>query len=306
MNLTIIIVTWNNSKEIGNCLQSLGNLPIENEVWVVDNNSSDDTVKIIRDNFPQVNLIANENNSGFAKANNQAIECSKSKYVLVLNPDTVVSEATIPTAIAELEKLPQAGMLGVKILNEDGSLQPSCFPFPSPLINFIEQFGLYRFYSDKSRADKFLSTFWAHNEARRIDWIMGAFMLVRREAIEKAGSLPEQYFMYGEDLDWGFQMRKAGYEVWFTPLATVLHYGNKSGEQLPSKWGIVKRCESKYLFCRSAYGFMAAKFIEFTDFFAQTLRSVLYGLKKNRDKTYQAAFEQQKIVRNTALKSLFK
>lgn len=306
MKLAIIIVTWNSANEIAACLDSLKSAQVQHEIWVVDNNSSDDTVNIVSSQFPDVRLVSNTENVGFAKANNQAIAQTTSDYVLILNPDTLVIEGTVERALEEIEARPQVGLLGVKTLNADRSLQASCFRFPTLRMNVAEQFNLHYLFPLKARGRIFLSTFWDHSTSRSVDWVLGAFMLVKRSAIEKAGNLPEQYYMYGEDLDWCYQICKAGYQVWFASEASLVHYGNKSGEQLSLTWGIQKRTESKYMFCRAAYGVVNAKLIELTDLVGQTLRRALYTIKIRRDPSLRSALEGIKTSQKVAFDHIFR
>ncbi|HEV7699650.1 MAG TPA: glycosyltransferase family 2 protein [Pyrinomonadaceae bacterium] len=306
MTLAVIIVTWNSERVIGACLQSLAAASDEYEVWVVDNNSADATVAIVENEFPRVRLIQNTDNLGFAKANNQAIDKSEASMFLILNPDTVVMPDTISIALKTFEELPDVGMLGVKLLNRDGSLQPSCFRFPGFFVNLAEQLALYRIFDRGRRGRVFLSAFWEHDHKRPVDWIMGAFMLVSRATVEKAGKIPEEYFMYGEDMDWCFRIWQNGMKVWFTPDAGIMHIGNDSGNQMPSEWGVQKRCESKYSFCRRSYGAIVTKFIEFTDMCGHSLRLAFYKLKGSRDETVPMIVDRLKISQRAAVTSLFR
>jgi GT2 family glycosyltransferase len=305
MKLSIVIVTWNSAGQIEGCLSSLRSLQIEHEIWVVDNDSHDGTLGIVSSKFPSTRVIENRANLGFARANNQALERTASDYILLLNPDTVVPEGALEQALIELEARSRAGMLGVRLLNPDMSLQPSCFRFPSPWFNFLEQIGLHKLLPVSLRGRFFLSAFWDHGESRSVDWIMGAFMLIRRSVIEIAGLVPEPYFMYAEDLDWCYQLRRKGFEVWFTKEVSVIHAGNKSAGQLASRWAIEKRADSKYIFCRRAYGRVGAKLIELTDLVAQTIRTPFYRLKASRDPGFRMALETVKISRASASRSFF-
>jgi GT2 family glycosyltransferase len=303
--LEIVIVTWNSRIEIGECLGALEPLPKDWRVSIVDNKSSDETVDFIKRNFPNVNVIANKDNVGFAKANNQVITRTDSDYVLVLNPDAVASVNAVQAAIDKIETLPKAGALGVKILNSDGSLQPSCKRFPSPTLNFVIAFGLHTVLPKSWQTRNILSQYWSHDEERRVDWVMGSFMLVKREAINKVGSIPDEYFLYYEETDWCFQMQRSSYEVWFTPEISIMHHGNKSGEQQPSEWRTSLLYESKYKFFQRNYGRFATKITQATDFAGYTLRKWYYGWSnKNNDdikRKYKSVQLSQSITRQWLL-----
>ena len=293
--LEIVIVTWNSSAEIGECLGALQPLPQNWRVSVVDNNSSDNTVDFIKRNFPNVNVIANQNNVGFAKANNQIIGQTDSDYVLILNPDTVASVNAIQAAIEKIETLPGAGILGVKILNSDGSLQHSCRRFPSPVLNFVVAFGFHTVLPKGWRVENLLSQYWDHDRERQVDWLMGAFMLVRREAINKVGAMPDEYFLYYEETDWCYQIWRGNYEVWFTPEISIMHHGNKSGEQKSSEWRTSLVYESKYKFCRRNYGAAATKIIQATDFAGYTLRKWYYGWSNKNNNENKRKYESMQL-----------
>jgi GT2 family glycosyltransferase len=263
--VAVSIVTWNSAAEIGDCLRSLEELPANWEVWAVDNNSADTTVEFIGNEFPWVKLIANLDNKGFAEANNQVIDRTATDYVLLLNPDTQATVEGLEKALDIIEENSRIGLLGVKLCNDDGSLQTTCFHFPTVWKNFVDALGLHRIYSRERLAEIFASDFFAHDRFRRVDWVKGAFMLVRRAAIEKAGAVPEDYFMFAEDLDFCWQVAHSGFEIWFSPEASVIHKSNKSAGQLPSNWRVERTTLSKYLFCFKNFGALKTRFIQLTD-----------------------------------------
>lgn len=303
--LEIVIVTWNSRAEIGECLGSLEPLPQNWRVSVVDNNSSDKTTDFIKQNFPNVNLIVNQNNVGFAKANNQIITKTDSNYVLLLNPDTVASVSAIQAAIDKIKTFSGAGVLGVKILNNDGSLQHSCKRFPTPFLNFLVAFGFHTILPKSWQTENILSRYWNHDNEKQVDWVMGAFMLVTREAINKAGSISEEYFLYYEETDWCYRMWRANYEVWFTPEISVMHHQNKSGEQKSYEWRTGLKYEGKYKFCRRNYGATATKIIQATDFAGYTLRKWYYGWSSKNNienkRKYESIQLSQSITRRWLL-----
>ena len=268
--VAISIVTWNSSGEIRDCIKSLENLPETWEIWVVDNNSSDGTASIVENDFPNVKLISNKENVGFAAANNQIIEKTQTDYVLLLNPDTVSKTEELLNLLERIEQNAKIGAIGAQLFDVKGNIQIICEHFPYPGINFIQGLGLYRLFSEEWRQEKILGEFFDHQTEREVEWFIGACMLVRREAINKAGPIPEDYFMFAEAMHWCFLMRQHGFEIWFTPKAKILHKQNQSAKQLPPMWRVEKSTLCKYVFCYGQFGWFKTKFIVLTDFFSYT------------------------------------
>lgn len=299
--VAISIVTWNSAGEIGDCLGSLANLPPNWQVWIVDNNSADETVAFIQKEFPFVKLIANSDNKGFAEANNQVVHQTAADYVLFLNPDTQATPGALEKSLQIIEENPRIGILGVRLCNDDGSLQTTCFHYPTFWKNFVDGFGLQRLYSREKTVEMFAGEYFAHDAPREVDWVKGAFMLVRRGAMEKAGAIPEDYFMFAEDLDFCWQIARSGYEVRFSPEATILHKSNKSAGQLPSNWRVERTTLSKYLFCLKNFGFIKGRAIQLTDLF-----SVNYKIFRRRLKDKDSRdIKEWKMFRREILKSVF-
>jgi N-acetylglucosaminyl-diphospho-decaprenol L-rhamnosyltransferase len=269
--LAISIVTWNSENEILECLENLQPLPADWEIWVADNLSSDNTVRAIRENFTHVNVIENKDNLGFAAGNNRIFERTDSDFVLLLNPDTIVSIEAVRAALEEIDSRPKVGVLGIQVTNEDEQVQHSCFSFPTVSRDLIESIGLYRFVSDEWKEQKLASAFFDHRSERKADWVMGAFMLVRRDVIEKVGGLPEDYFMFTEEMDWCYRIWQAGYEILYTPKVKVIHKFNRSAGQLPSEWRIEKTTLGKYLFCYTHFGRLKTRLIQTANFIGLNL-----------------------------------
>lgn len=299
--IAVSIVTWNSASEIAECLRSLENLPANWQVWVVDNNSADDTIEIVKREFPFVNLIANADNRGFAEANNQVINQTETDYVLLLNPDTLATVEGLEKSLEIIGENPNVGLLGVRLCNGDGSLQTTCFHFPTFWKNAVDSVGLQRFYKRERLVEMFAGEFFAHDVARKVDWVMGAFMLVRREAIKRAGALPEDYFMFAEDLDFCWQISKSGYEILFSPEVTILHKSNKSAGQLPSAWRVERTTLSKYLFCLKNFGFLKGRLIQITDFIGVNYKIFRRRLKDKNSSDIQ----EWKMFRKEIFKSIF-
>ncbi|HEY9766546.1 MAG TPA: glycosyltransferase [Chroococcales cyanobacterium] len=229
-NLSIAIVNWNAGEYLDACLSSIEReTKIPHEIWVVDNASTDGSKELLRER-PDIRLIFNEGNAGFAAANNQMMRKSDASYFLLLNPDTVILDHALDRMVAYLERHPEAGAVGCKLLNPDLSLQPSCHAFYSTLGSLIENKLLTRLISWRSPRSPWLS-FWDHESIRSVDWVTGACLMVRRETIEKVGGLDERFFMYGEEVDWQKRMREKGLQVHFLPEARVIHHGGGSAKK---------------------------------------------------------------------------
>ena len=224
MKLSVVIVSYNVRNYLEQCLQSVQRAleGIEGEVFVVDNHSDDDSVVTIREQYPWVRLIENQENLGFSKANNQAIRQSQADYVLLLNPDTVVAEDTLRGVLTFMDEHPKAGGAGVMMCYEDGSRAPeSRRALPTPWVAALKMLGFTkRYYMSHLPWD----------QPCRIEVISGAFCLLRHEALKKIGLLDEDFFMYGEDIDLSYRLLKGGWENWYLPYS-IIHYKGKSTQK---------------------------------------------------------------------------
>jgi hypothetical protein len=231
MDLSIIIVNYNVKEFLQNLIHSIykAGENLKYEIIIVDNASDDGSVEFLREKFPQIQLIVNDKNLGFSKANNIGLKHAKGKYILLLNPDTIVQEDTFEKMISFFERTPDAGMAGCKILNPDGTLQLACRrSFPGPWTSFCKVTGLSNLFPKSRFFAKYNLTYQDENETYEVDAISGSFMMIKREAYEKVGNLDEQFFMYGEDLDWCYRMQKAGYKVYYVHNTTIIHYKGES------------------------------------------------------------------------------
>lgn len=202
---------------------------INAEVFVVDNSSADGSVQMIKEKFSQVRLLVNTTNVGFASANNQAIIHASGKYILLLNPDTVVQEDTFTKCLEYMDAHPEAGCLGVKMIDGKGNYLPeSKRALPVPEVAFYKIFGLSALFPRSPRFAKYHLGYLSPDELHRVDVISGAFMFVRKSVLEKTGLLDEDYFMYGEDIDLSYRINKAGYENIYFPETTIIHYKGES------------------------------------------------------------------------------
>jgi len=229
--LSVIIVNYNVQFFLENCLHSVFNAlkGIDGEVIVVDNNSVDGSLKMLEQKFPQVKLIANKNNLGFSKANNQAIKESKGEYVLLLNPDTVVEEDTFKICIDSFERDPKVGGIGVMMLDGKGNFLPeSKRGLPTPAVAFYKIFGLSNLFPRSKRFSQYHLGHLSKDENHEIEILSGAFMMLRKTVIDQIGTLDENFFMYGEDIDLSYRITKAGYKNLYLADTSIIHYKGES------------------------------------------------------------------------------
>lgn len=231
LDLSIIIVNYNVKEFLQNLIHSIcrAGEKIKYEIIIVDNASDDGSVEFLREKFSELKLIVNEKNLGFSKANNIGLKYAQGKYILLLNPDTIVQEDTFEKMINFFETTPDAGMAGCKILNPDGTLQLACRrSFPGPWTSFCKVTGLSGLFPNSRLFARYNLTYLNEDQTYEVDAISGSFMMIKREAYEKVGNLDEQFFMYGEDLDWCYRMQKAGYKVYYVHNTTIIHYKGES------------------------------------------------------------------------------
>ncbi len=231
MDLSVIIVNYNVKYFLEQCLHSVLNSSrnIKSEIFVVDNNSVDGSCLMIRDKFPEVNLIENKKNVGFAKANNQAIKKATGKYVLILNPDTVVEEDTFEKCLEFMETHDDAGSLGVKMIDGKGNYLPeSKRSLPTPSVAFYKIFGLSALFGKSRRFGQYHLGYLDKEKIHEVDVLTGAFILVRTKLLIEIGLLDEDFFMYGEDIDLSYRIKLAGYKNYYFPKTTIIHYKGES------------------------------------------------------------------------------
>jgi len=231
MKLSVVIVNYNVEHFLEQCLKSVFKAMegIEGEVFVVDNHSVDGSVEMVREKFPEAHLIANQQNTGFSKANNQAIDISKGQYVLLLNPDTVVEEDTFHTCIQFMDAHPEAGACGVKLIDGKGNYLPeSKRGLPTPAVAFYKIFGFSSIFPKSKKFGKYHLGYLDPEETHEIEVLSGAFMFMRKSALEISGNLDEAFFMYGEDIDLSYRITKAGFKIYYHPKTRVIHYRGES------------------------------------------------------------------------------
>ena len=255
MNLSIIIVNWNTRDLLAKCLASIFAYPPSSqfEVWVVDNASSDGSTNIVSQDFPQVRLIRNSSNLGFARANNQAIRQATGRYVLLLNPDTKVMPGALPVLVAFMDESPTSGAAGPRLLSPDGKLQISSHPSPTLLREFWRLFHLdnlrpYSVYAMHA---------WDLVHPRPVEVLQGACLILRREALDQIGLLDEDYFIYSEEVDLCYRLKKAGWQTYWVPESEVIHFEGQS-TRLVAREMFLQLYKSKLLYFRKHHGSMTA------------------------------------------------
>ena len=231
MKISIIIVNYNVKYFLEQCLQSVHKAieHMDAEVFVVDNNSVDRSVEMVAEKFPWVNLIANKENTGFSVANNQAMRIAKGAYFLLLNPDTIVEQDTFEKSVAFMDANPIAGGLGVKMVDGKGKFLPeSKRSLPTPAVAFYKIFGLSKIFPKSKRFGAYHLGHLPENETNEADILAGAYMLMRKEALDKVGLLDETFFMYGEDIDLSYRLILGGYKNYYFPETRIIHYKGES------------------------------------------------------------------------------
>lgn len=256
LDISVIIVNWNTRDLLRECLRSIGEQTHRpHEVIVIDNASSDGSVDMVASEFPSTVLIRNEGNRGFAAANNQGLKIAKGRYVLLLNPDTIILDRAIDTMIGWCDAQPNVGVAGCQVWENDTKIQRTCFADQGPLNIFLVETGLYwalsgwRFFGGPHYSS------WDRKTEREVNIVSGVFMLVPMPVLDHVGLLDEAFFIYSEEADWCMRMRIAGYRCVFTPVARIIHRdgGGKSTSQIKARM-YVQMQKSKLIFVRKYYG----------------------------------------------------
>lgn len=272
MKLSIVIVNWNTRELLAQCLRSIQNTTSADvlavtEILVVDNASTDDSVAMLTAQFSQVQLIENAENVGFARANNQAIRLSRGTYVLLLNPDTEVLQGALEALLTYMDGAPNIGAAGPCLLNPDRTFQVSCYPAPTlthELWRLLHLDPLYPYGS-------YWMHTWSKDSATEVDTVQGACLIIRQEALAQTGLLDEDYFMYTEEIDLCYRLRKSGWRLSWVPYAQVVHYGGQSTRLVAAKM-FLHLYSSKLLYFRKHHGPVAAQLYKAILFMTGLLR----------------------------------
>ncbi len=248
-----MIVNWNTCADLRNCLRTISDGgPVNTEVFVIDNASSDGSADMVSREFPRVHLIRNDANLGFAKASNQGIAASHGRYVLLLNPDSEIQPGALSALVQFGDEHPEYGIFGARILNPDGSLQYSCRRFPTLAAGLFRNTILGKYFPHNTYLMDYLMANWDHTEVREVDWVSGCALTVRREVLDDIGMLDERFYMYVEDVDLAYRAKQKGYRVAYFPGATIVHARAKSSDRNPNRM-IIEFHRSMYRFYRKHY-----------------------------------------------------
>jgi len=280
MDLSVVIVNWNTKGDLLHCLASLIQTAPEEacEVIVVDNGSTDGSADAVKGSFPSVRVIENDGNFGFSRAANQGLRGASGRYLLLLNPDTEVKKGALRRLVTFMEGHPEAGCAGPRLLHADGTPQNSIANFPSLVTELLNKSLLRRFFPGRYPGKERF-----YPEPIAVDSVIGACMIVRRKVIEEVGLLDEDYFLFLEETDWCYRMKRAGWKVYHVPGAEVIHYQGKGAEQ-DKKRAKIEYYRSRYLFFKKNRGFWERFFLRVGlmiklcfEFFAMAFACILTG-----------------------------
>jgi len=281
MKLSIIVICWNDLKVITDCLSSIfaRTHSVDFEVIVSDNGSTDGSVAVIRQQFPQVQVIENGRNLGFAKGNNVGIRASRGDYVLILNPDTYIHEGTLDKWLDFADRHPEAGAFGCRVLNPDGSYQESARPFPTLRGDLVA--ALYvrplAYISEFFASDTYVG--WKGNTERVIDWQSGCCVMFRADLLRRLGGFDEQFFYHYEEVDLCRRVWASGYPIVYSPEATITHLGGSSVNRFPIRFELEKY-RNRYRFFYKTYGKRGARKCRTVLLTWLRVRQLGYGLKR--------------------------
>lgn len=267
VDMSIVLVCWNNKAYLDPCLKSLyeGGLKSSFDVIVVDNGSTDGSQQMLAEKYPDVKLIQNAGNVGLGKASNQGIEATNGRHVLLLNNDTIVNGPALDMLVEFLETHPEAGAVGGKLLNPDGSFQSGYAPFSTLLEEFliVTHIGERLWPGYPSHGDS--------NEIKSTGWLSSACLLVRRAALEQVGVLDESYFIYGDEADLQYRLNQAGWKVFFLPASAIIHFGGRSMDRWKRRKMVYR---GKMMFYKKNYGFLRTLLLRVM-FFVMSLMKLL-------------------------------
>jgi GT2 family glycosyltransferase len=296
--VSIVIVTWNGKKYALECLDSLRELGgvIGIEVVVVDNASTDGTPQAIREHYPEVKLIQNEANLGFAKANNIGIAATRGDYVCLVNSDVVVPPGCLEKMVDFMKANPDIGLLGPKMLSPTGGVGQSVNRLPTVWNYLCFALGLHSLVPNSKLFGGFLMAGYGYNKTEDVEVLTGWFWMVPRRALEQVGGLDERFFMYGEDLDWCYRFLKAGWRVVFFADAEALHYGAASSGQAPNRF-YVEMVRANLQYFQKHYGRLGGLGFLFATGIHELLRITVYGIVYCFDR-YRRPAAELKVTRS--------
>ena len=287
-DVSVILVNWNGSALLERALSALFTTThkVTMQVIVVDNASSDDSVAMVRQQFPQTTLLVNSENVGFARANNQALELVEGRYILLLNTDAFVHEGTVDGMVAFMDAHPDAGSVGCRLYYEDGTLQRSCFAFPTLVTELWSALFLDRLFSRSRYFGKYQMTYWDMNDTRAVDSLMGACLMVRSDVVRRIGLFDEQFFMYSEEIDLCYRIQKEGLKNYYLPHFSAIHLWGGSSRRIRRE-SFLRLYQSRVKFFRKHYGEEVVKryktVLHFSAFMRISLGMILFFLQRRDD-----------------------
>ena len=264
IDVSIVIVSFNTRDVTRQCLEYVRQhaAAVRHEVLVVDNASGDDSADMVAAEFPRAQLIRSPENKGFAGGNNPAMKIARGRYILLLNSDAFLAEGVLEKTIDYMDDHPHIGVLGCKLTDPDGTLQPSARMLPGPLNKILHITGLAAHFPKSKFFGRVDYTWWDHSEPRSVGWVVGAYFLIRRQTMEDIGVLDDRYFLYFEEIDYCLSARRAGWDVVFYPYASVIHLGGqsslKTGKRVSAKGRqiVAIRITSEFRYYRKMYGWL--------------------------------------------------
>jgi len=301
-DLTIGIVNWNTKELLKNCLESIINQTkgLNYSIWVVDNNSSDGSIVMIEENYPLVRLIKNTENVGFSKANNQILSACEGRYVLLLNSDTQVIGNALKGLVDFIEKHPDAGAVGCKILNEDGSLQTSCGRFPGLLSIFFGGEFCNNLYRKAFKNKTFFAEYGLakadHHYFQEVDFVKGCCLLLRKSVLEKTGLLDENFFMYCEETDLCYRIKQKGMKIFYTPKPEVMHLDGQSS--IYRDQTVYRNLSSQEFYFRKHFGDLYAHGMKWIVAIGSLIRLPLFLIAYICVKKIKRPFFKDKLIWN--------
>ncbi len=295
MDLSVVIVNWNTKKLLENCLSSIYKFTksINFEVIVIDNGSKDGSQAMVKEKFPQVKLILNKENMGFSKANNQGIKIAKGQYIFLLNSDTYLIENSFRKLLDKARSIEgDLGAIGPQLLNEDRTIQQSAGYFPH-----LPQIFFWMSFLDDLPIGMFFKPYHIDHDSfykngHQIDWVTAAAMLIPKKVIDEVGSLDPQIFMYGEEVEWCYRLKKDDYKIYFSPITKVVHIGRGSHQKIPTK-ALIGEYKGLIYFYRKHKTYFALQILKVFLKIGALVRIAVFGAlgRKELAKSYVETFK---------------
>jgi len=283
MDISIVIVSYNVADYLDRCLESVGReTRRRHEIIVVDNGSNDHSLHVIKEKYPQVVVIENQQNRGFAAANNQGFLKASGRYVFMLNPDTLIQEGAVDKLADFMDRNPDVGISGPRNLNPDGTLQMNCHHFPTLAGAFWEYLQLKRFFPESRCFGREHMTYWNYDDIREVNWITGSSLMMRKDVLKEMGGLDERFFMYSEECDLCYRAKQAGRPTFFFPEASIIHFGGQSALS-QKEFDLQGRMILKHLF-QSRFYFFKKHYGRQRELGLKIITVIYYGISFSKNK----------------------